>query len=254
MRITVLTLFPDWFGGPFGESVIARAVERDLVELRAVNFRDYTTCKHNTVDDAPYGGGGGMLLKPEPLAAALDDVAGAPGTENRAHVMLTSPRGATWNQDRAKQLAAEGRDLVIVCGRYEGVDERLIVSRVDEEVSLGDFVMTGGEIAAMAIADSIVRLIPGALGNENSAPNDSFFNGLLEGPHYTRPEVFEGMGVPEVLRSGNHAAIDKWRHEQALEITRIRRPELYEKWMAENPPPPPKKPRRRKKANPPDAE
>lgn len=247
MRLAAITLFPDWFVGPFGESILARAEAKGLVDLRAVDLRPYGIGRHQVVDDAPYGGGGGMLLKAEPLAAALDELAGAPGTPGRARVLLTSPRGRVWNHAAALEAAGAGRDLYIICGRYEGVDERVIETRVDEEVSLGDFVMTGGEIAAMAIIDSIVRLLPGVLGNEASAPNDSFFDGLLEGPHYTRPEDFEGRRVPDVLLSGNHAAIAKWRREQAIAITRARRPELHAAWQAKQPPPKEKKRRRAKK-------
>lgn len=246
MKITVLTLFPHWFDGPFHESILARAQDAGLTVLEARQLRDWTSDKHKTVDDAPYGGGGGMVLKAEPVAAALDELAGPPGAEGRAHVLFTSPRGKTWNHARAREIATAGRDLVILCGHYEGLDERLVESRVDEEVSLGDFVLTGGEIPAMAIVDSIVRQFPGALGDPHGATNDSFAGGLLEAPHYTRPEVFEGRGVPPVLLSGDHGAVDAWRHERALEITRARRPDLYERWLAENPPPKPKtvRPRR----------
>lgn len=247
MRLAALTLFPDWFVGPFGESILARAEARGLVDLRAFDLRPYGIGRHQVVDDAPYGGGGGMLLKPEPLAAALDAIAGPPGAEGRARVLLTSPRGRTWDHAAAIEAATAGRDIVIVCGRYEGVDERVIETRVDEEVSIGDFVLTGGEIAAMAIIDSIVRLMPGVLGNDTSAANDSFFDGLLEGPHYTRPEEFEGRRVPDVLLSGNHAAIAAWRREQAIAITRARRPELLAAWEARQPPPKEKKRRRPKK-------
>ncbi|MDK2971952.1 MAG: tRNA (guanine37-N1)-methyltransferase [Candidatus Sumerlaeota bacterium] len=246
MKITILTLFPHWFDGPCRESILLRAQEAGLARIETRQLRDWTTDKHNTADDAPYGGGGGMVLKPEPVAAALDELAGAPGTPGRARVVFTSPRGAVWTHARARAWADERRDLVILCGHYEGLDERLIETRVDEEVSLGDFVLTGGEIAAMAIADSIVRLLPGALGDPHGATNDSFATGLLEAPHYTRPEIFEGRRVPAVLLSGNHAEIARWRHERALEITKERRPELHARWLAENPPPPPKKKRPRK--------
>lgn len=247
MRLATLSLFPEWFVGPFRESILARAEARGLIDLRMWDLRMWGIGNHRTVDDAPYGGGGGMLLKPEPLAAALDEIAGPPGAEGRARVLLTSPRGPKWNHAAALEAANAGRDIVIVCGRYEGVDERVIESRVDEEVSLGDFVMTGGEIAAMAIIDSIVRLLPGVLGNDASATNDSFFDGLLEGPHYTRPEEFEGRRVPDVLLSGNHAAIAAWRREQAIAVTRARRPELLAAWEARQPPPKEKKRRRAKK-------
>lgn len=231
MRIDILTLFPQWFDGVLGESILGRARQRGLLELRVVNFRDWTRDKHNTVDDAPYGGGAGMVLKPEPLCAALDAIAGAPGSPDRAHVILTSPAGRPFVQARARALATMPR-IAIVCGHYEGVDQRVIDTRVDEEISLGDFVLTGGEIPAMAIVDSVARMLPGVLGNEASAVEESFSGNLLEGPQYTRPEVFEGLAVPEILRSGNHARIAKWRHEEAVRRTRERRPEL----LREEPP------------------
>lgn len=231
MKITVLTLFPTWFDGPFGESILARAKDRGLIELTVRNFRDWASDRHNTVDDAPYGGGGGMLLKPGPIAAALDEVAGPPNDTNRAHVIYTSPRGRPYVQRRARELASQQKPLVILCGHYEGLDERVIETRVDEEISLGDFVLTGGEIAAMAIVDSIVRLLPGVLGCAEGAERDSFSDGLLEAPHYTRPEEFEGLRVPDVLISGHHGRIEEWRHTTAVEITRQRRPDLYEEWV-----------------------
>ncbi|MCB2156948.1 tRNA (guanosine(37)-N1)-methyltransferase TrmD [bacterium] len=230
MKITVLTLFPQWFEGPFGESILARAQQRGQVELVVRNFRDWATDRHNTVDDAPYGGGGGMLLKAEPISAALDEVAGAPGTEGRAYVVYTSPRGKTYDQARAREFASTDQDIVIICGHYEGLDERVIETRVDEEISLGDFVLTGGEIPALAIVDSIVRLLPGVLGCAEGAERDSFSDGLLEAPHYTRPEEFEGLRVPDILLSGHHARIEEWRREMAIDVTRLRRPDLYEAW------------------------
>lgn len=236
MKISVLTLFPAWFDGFLEESILGRAQESGLVVIEALNIRDWTTDKHGSVDDAPYGGGGGMLMKPEPVAAALDAVAGPPGAPDRRRVIFLSPRGKTWNQERAKRLASEREDFVLLCGRYEGIDERVIESRVDDEISLGDFVLTGGEIAALAVVDSVVRLLPGALGAAEGAQNDSYYDHLLEGPHYTRPPEFEGQQVPEVLLSGHHAEVAKWRREMALKVTRERRPDLYDKWMAENPP------------------
>ena len=227
MEITIFTLFPHWFDGPLGESVIERARKRGILDLRTVNFRDFTSDKHHTVDDAPYGGGGGMVLRPEPLAAALDHHIGPPGGEGRAHVVYLSPKGAPFTQRKAIELARLPR-LALVCGHYEALDQRLIDTRINEEISLGDFVLTGGEIPAMAVVDAVARMIPGTLGNDTSALTDSFMNGLLEGPHFTRPEVFEGRAIPEVLTSGNHAAIAAWREEQSLAITRERRPELYE--------------------------
>lgn len=227
MEITLFSLFPHWFDGPLGESVIQRARDRGLLSVRAVNFRDWATDKHHSVDDIPYGGGGGMVLRPEPLAAALDQTIGAPGSDNRAHVIHLSPRGRVFKQQRAIDLAKLPR-IAIICGHYEALDQRLIDSRVDEEISLGDFVLTGGEIPAMAIVDAIARMIPGVLGNDASAPADSFMNGLLEGPHYTRPEVFENCAIPEILLSGNHAAIAKWREDESLRVTYERRRDLHD--------------------------
>lgn len=252
MKIDVLTLFPGWFDRPLGESILARAQERGLLALRAINFRDYATGRHATVDDTPYGGGGGMVLKPEPLAAAIDAVAGPPGAPARAHVILTSPQGPTFTQARAKQLA-QLPHLVLICGHYEGVDERIIETRVDEELSIGDYVLTGGEPAALVILDAISRMIPGVLGNPDSAPKDSFYNGLLDCPHYTRPEVFEGRRVPEVLLSGHHGRIEQWRRERMIEKTRRVRPELLAAAHAaglvpELDPPKPRKRRRPKSA------
>ncbi len=244
-RFVILTLFPDWFDGPFRESICGRALERNLVSIDVRDIRAWTTDKHRSVDDTPYGGGGGMLMKPEPLATAIDAVAGPVGSDNRAHVVYTSPRGKTWCQADAERIAALGRDVVILCGRYEGIDQRIVETRIDEEISLGDFVLTGGEIAALAIVDSAIRLLPGVLGNEASAPNDSFTTGLLEAPHYTRPEEFEGLRVPDVLLSGDHGAVDRWRLQESLRITQERRPDLCEKWLALNPPPEAKRRRRK---------
>ena len=230
-EITILTLFPAWFEGPFRDSILGRAQEKSLINLSVRNLRDWGVGKHNTVDDTPYGGGGGMVLKPEPVAAALDEIAGKPGTPNRPKVVYTSPRGRVWNQNMASHMATTRESFVLVCGHYEGLDQRVIESRVDEEISLGDFVLTGGEPAALTMVDSIVRLIPGALGCETGAENDSHTSGLLEAPHYTRPEEFEGTRVPEVLLSGHHAAIDAWRRETSIRITQDRRPDMYERWM-----------------------
>ncbi|MDX2177911.1 MAG: tRNA (guanosine(37)-N1)-methyltransferase TrmD [Candidatus Sumerlaeia bacterium] len=227
MRITVLTLFPNWFDGPFGESMIQRGRDNGALEIELVNFRDFATDRHRTVDDAPYGGGGGMVLKAPPLAAALDATAGAPGSEGRAHVIYTSPAGAPFTQRRAEELAKLPR-VAIICGHYEGLDQRLIDSRVDEEISIGDYVLTGGEIAAMAIVDAVARLLPGVLGNEAGARDDSIATGLLEAPQYTRPEVFEGRPVPDILLSGHHAKVAAWRARQSEQLTRQRRPDLWQ--------------------------
>jgi tRNA (guanine37-N1)-methyltransferase len=227
MQISILTLFPHWFDGPLGESVIDRARQKGILSIEAINFREFATDKHSSVDGPPYGGGGGMVLRPEPICAALDKHAGAPGDPDRAHVVYLSPKGKCFDQQAAIRLARLPR-LALVCGHYEALDQRVIDSRVDEEISLGDFVLTGGEIAAMAVVDAIARMIPGTLGNDTSALTDSFMNGLLEGPHFTRPEVFEERPIPPVLTTGNHAAVATWREEQSLQITRERRPELYD--------------------------
>ncbi len=227
MIFDILTLFPAWFQGdsPVSDSILGRAVEHGLITLRVWNFRDYATDRHKVADDMPYGGGGGMLLKTEPICRALDAIAGPPGDPARPRVIYTSPQGARLDQRKVLELAALGR-IVILCGRYEGVDERVIETRVDEEISIGDYVLTGGELPAMILTDAIARMIPGTLGNPGSAPRDSFYDGLLDCPHYTRPEVFEGRRVPEVLLSGHHARIEAWRRERALLKTARVRPDL----------------------------
>lgn len=225
MKISILTLFPQWFHGPLGESILGRARQAGLLEIEAVDFRAWAADKHQTVDDAPFGGGGGMVLRADVVAAAMDAVAGPPGSQGRAHCIYMSPRGRALDQAMAIRLARMPR-LAILCGHYEAVDERLLESRIDEEVSLGDFVLTGGEIPAMALVDAVARMIPGVLGNEVSPETESFMNGLLEAPHFTRPREFEGRTPPEVLFSGNHGAISEWREEQSLSITGARRPDL----------------------------
>lgn len=225
LTIDILTLFPQWFDGPLSESILARARERGVLDVRLHNFRDSATDRHHVVDDTPYGGGGGMVLKPEPLCAALDAIAGPPGAPERPLVLLTSPQGPTFSQPKAKQLAQLQR-FVLVCGHYEGLDQRVIDTRIDEEISVGDYVLTGGELPAMLIVDAVARMLPGTLGNPASAMNDSFYSGLLDCPHYTRPEVFEGQPVPEILLSGHHARIEQWRRERALLKTAQVRPDL----------------------------
>ena len=203
----------------------AKRVIKELSSLNAVNFRDYANNKHNTVDDYPYGGGGGMVLKPEPLFAAVEDL--APEGIKRPRVILMCPQGETYTQSKAEELSKE-EHLVFVCGHYEGYDERIREHLVTDEISIGDYVLTGGELPAMSVIDSVVRLLPGVLGNENSAVTDSFSTGLLEYPHYTRPAVFRGWEVPDVLLSGHHANVEAWRREQSLLRTLERRPELLE--------------------------
>ncbi|MCC5877383.1 MAG: tRNA (guanosine(37)-N1)-methyltransferase TrmD [Candidatus Sumerlaeia bacterium] len=230
MKLTLFSLFPHWFDGPLGESILGRAREKGLFEWQVVNPRDFATDVHGTVDGQPYGGGGGMVLRADVLARALDATVGAPGAPNRPHVIYLSPRGRVLDQGMAIRLARLPA-MALLCGHYEAVDQRLLDTRVDEEISLGDFVLTGGEIPAMALVDAIVRLLPGALGQEDGALTESFMGGMLEGPHYTRPAEFEGIAVPPVLGSGNHGAVAKWREEQALRETARRRPELYERLL-----------------------
>jgi tRNA (guanine37-N1)-methyltransferase len=223
VRIDIITLFPGMFAGPFGESIIARAVDAGVVEIRLHNLRDWTTDRHRTVDDTPYGGGAGMVLKPEPLFAAIEAVRGEDG-----YVILTTPQGEVFRQELAAELAGKPH-LVLVCGHYEGVDERVREHAVDRELSVGDYVLSGGELPAMVIVDAVVRLLPGALGSPESTAEESHSAGLLEYPHYTRPAEFRGWRVPEVLLSGNHAAIARWRREQSVRRTIERRPDLAQK-------------------------
>jgi tRNA (guanine37-N1)-methyltransferase len=223
MRIDVLTLFPEMFTGPVDASIIQRARQTGLLELRVHNLRDYAHDHYKTVDDRPFGGGPGMVLKCEPIFEALQALKGA-GTR----VVLMSPAGRPFEQSVARELASLG-SLLLICGSYEGVDERVRERWVDEELSIGDYVLTNGTLAAMVVIDAVTRLLPGALGDDQSVVDESFSHGLLEYPHYTRPAEFCGMKVPPVLLSGNHAAIEKWRRGQALERTARRRPDLARK-------------------------
>jgi tRNA (guanine37-N1)-methyltransferase len=220
MKIDILTLFPDICRAPLGESIMKRAQENGIVDLRIHNLRDWTTDKHHIVDDAPFGGGQGMVMKPEPIFAAVEDL-----RNQTSRVVLMSPAGHRFDQEMATQLSRE-QHVIIVCGHYEGVDHRVIEHLVDLEISIGDYVLTNGGIAAVVLVDAIVRLLPGALGHEQSAVDDSFNHGLLETPQYTRPAEFRDWKVPEVLLSGNHAEIAKWRKEQAIKRTRENRPNL----------------------------
>lgn len=223
MRFDIVTLFPALVLGVVEHGIASRARDQGLIELRCWNPREYTHDRHRTVDDRPYGGGPGMLMKPEPLVAAIGDARASAGAD--AKVAYLSPQGRRLDQGGVLELA--GRESVIlVCGRYEGVDERVIEGAVDEEWSIGDYVLSGGELAAMVLVDAVIRQIPGALGHEQSAREDSYADGLLDCPHYTRPEVFEGRAVPEVLLGGNHAAIARWRLKQSLGRTWLRRPDL----------------------------
>lgn len=223
MRIDVVTLFPQMFEAVSQYGITRRALERGLVELGVWNPRDYAHDRHRTVDDRPYGGGPGMLMKVQPLRDALHDARSA-GT-GKSHVVYLSPQGRPLTQQGVRELAAY-EHLILVAGRYEGVDERLIEAEVDEEWSIGDYVLSGGELGAMVVIDTVTRLMPGALGHEDSAGQDSFSEGLLDYPHYTRPEVFEDKAVPAVLLSGDHQAIARWREKQALGRTWLRRPDL----------------------------
>lgn len=220
IQFTVLTLFPEMFA-PLQESILKRAQEAGLVKIKFVNFRNYATSKHKNVDDVPYGGGAGMLLKPEPIFAAVRDLP-EPGARRR--VILLSPQGAVFSQEKAEALS-EQEELVFICGHYEGFDER-IRELADEELSIGDYVLTGGELAAMVMIDAVARLIPGVLGEDTSAQEDSHSISLLEYPQYTRPADFEGRQVPEVLLSGHHAMIKRWQRKESLRRTFLRRPDL----------------------------
>ena len=220
MHFDLITLFPRILEGPLEESILKRARERGLVNIRIHNLRDFTHDKHRVVDDKPYGGGQGMLMKPEPIFEAVETL-----RRPESRVVLMSPQGAQFNQARARALALLPH-LVIICGHYEGVDERVRQSLVDEEISIGDYVLTNGAVAAAVVVDAVTRLLPGVLGDEQSAHDDSFTDGLLEYPQYTRPPEFRGMSVPEVLLSGNHEQIARWRREQAVKRTRENRPDL----------------------------
>jgi len=226
MRIDILTLFPEICRAPLSESMMKRAQEKQLIDLRIHNLRDWTTDKHHVVDDTPFGGGQGMVMKPEPIFAAVEDLRNQSKIENRKlKIILMSPAGRRFDQQMATELSRESH-LIIVCGHYEGIDHRVIEHLVDMEVSIGDYVLTNGAIAAVVLVDAVVRLLPGVLGHEQSAADDSFSGGLLETPQYTRPAEFRGWKVPEVLLSGNHAEIAAWRKEQALKRTRTNRPDL----------------------------
>ena len=220
-RATILTLYPEMFPGHLGTSLAGKAMERGQWSLDTVQIRDFATDKHRTVDDTPAGGGAGMVLKPDVLARAIDH---ASENDSRPRLLM-SPRGKPLTQKRVRELA-DGDGVIIVCGRFEGVDQRVIDGRQLEEVSIGDYILSGGEPAAMILIDAVVRILPGVMGNALSGEHESFEGGLLEHPHYTRPQIFEGMEIPGVLTSGNHAAIDRWRREEAETLTRERRPDL----------------------------
>src|SRR5438874_5762832 len=224
LRINVVTLFPEWFSAPLGSSILGRAATAGLVRYRVVQLRDYTHDKHRTVDDTPYGGGAGMVLKPEPFFDAVEDFRAIPP------IVLLSARGRAFTHHTAVRFAV-GTELTLLCGHYKDVDQRVADGLGAEEVSIGDFVLSGGEPAALCVIDAVVRLLPGALGDHESASSDSHYEGLLSPPSYTRPPEYRGMAVPPVLRSGNHAEIEAWREQEAERLTRERRPDLWARYQ-----------------------
>ncbi len=226
MRFDVLTLFPETFSLVMKESIIGRAQDKGLIEINAVNIRDYTRDKHRKVDDYPFGGGNGMVMMCQPVFDAY--MAVTKGLQHKPKVIYMSPQGRVLTQKLAVELS-EAEHLILLCGHYEGIDERIIEELVDEEISIGDYVLTGGELPAMVLIDCVSRLVPGVLSSEGSFSEESHFNGLLEYPQYTRPAEYEGKQVPEILLSGHHANIQKWRSAQSMERTKIKRPDLYEK-------------------------
>ena len=226
MRCDILTLFPDMIEAVLGASILSRARAKGLLDVRVVNLRDYTEGRHKVADDYPYGGGAGMVLKPEPIFRAVDDLRARDGD---LRLVMMSPQGRRFTQAVAEEFAKEPRRLVFLCGHYEGVDERVRLGLSPEELSVGDYILTGGELAALIVVDATARLMPGVLGHQQSAEADSFSGSLLDYPHYTRPPVFRGMDVPDILCSGNHQAIQAWRRAQALRNTYTKRPDLLER-------------------------
>src|SRR4030066_2464205 len=225
MRFDILTLFPNMFSSPLHESILGKAVEKGLIQIQTINIRDFTLDKHQVVDDTPYGGGQGMVMKVEPIARAIESVK---SQNPAAWTVYLTPQGKPFHQDLARRLSTQPH-LILLCGRYEGVDERVRELFVDEEISIGDYVLTGGDLAAMVLIDAVSRLLPGGLGSDRSGEEDSFFGSLLEYPQYTRPASFRGYEVPGVLLSGNHQAISLWRRKEALRRTWMRRPDLLGK-------------------------
>ncbi len=226
MTFYIMTLFPDMIDAVMGESIIGRAIENGLLSVRTYNIRDYAFNKHSRVDDYPYGGGAGMLMQAEPVWQTYQAILQDSGKESLPVVYL-SPKGQIFDQEKARTYAACD-DIVLLCGHYEGIDERILEEIVTEEISIGDFVLTGGEIPAMAVVDTVARLLPGVLHNDESAETESFSDGLLEYPQYTRPEVWHDKRVPEILLSGHHANVEKWRHMEALKVTALKRPDLLD--------------------------
>lgn len=247
MRFDILTLFPELVEGVLGESIIGRAQKAQIISVFTHNIRDYTTNKHKKVDDAPYGGGKGMLMATQPICDCFDAVK-AMQCEGKTKVIYMSPRGRIFNHSIAKELS-EYDNLTILCGHYEGIDQRVIDEIVDEEISIGDYVLTGGELPACIVVDSVSRLIDGVLSDEICHEDESIASGLLEYPQYTRPPVFRGKEVPEVLLSGHHQNIDAWRLERSLELTKERRPDLYDAYIEAHPPKPEKKKRAKRITN-----
>ena len=234
MNFYVMTLFPEMVMGGLNNSIIKRAMEKELISIQAVNIRDYTLDKHNKVDDYPFGGGAGMLMQAQPVYDCYKAVLEmCPNAEKKPRVLYMSPQGKTFNQEMAKELAKE-ENLIFLCGHYEGIDQRVLDKMEVEEVSIGDYVLTGGEFPAMVMIDTISRLVPGVLNNDDSAVEESFSGKLLEYPQYTRPEIWEDMAVPPVLMSGHHKNIEKWRLEMAIENTKQKRPDLYEEYLKES--------------------
>jgi tRNA (guanine37-N1)-methyltransferase len=232
MKIDVLSIFPEMFAGVLGHSILKKASEKEAVTYNVVNFREYADNRHQTVDDYPYGGGAGMVLKPQPIFDAVDDLV-EKAEVKKPRVILMCPQGERYSQKKAEELSQE-EHLIFICGHYEGYDERIREHLITDEISIGDYVLTGGELGAMVVIDSVVRLLPGVLGSQESHIKDSFSTGLLEHPHYTRPADFRGMKVPDVLISGNHKLIDEWRVRESLRRTYLRRPDLLE--LTEIPP------------------
>ena len=228
MKINIISLFPEMFNGFFEYSIMKRAIDNNILDIEFINPRDYTYDRHHQADDVPFGGGAGMVLKPEPFFRAVSDAKAKIAENTKSKVILVSPGGSTFSQQKAKQLASYD-SLIFICGHYEGFDNRITENLADEVISIGDYVLTGGELACMVIVDAVSRMLPGVLGSEDSAPTDSFYNGLLEYPQYTRPREYKGMPVPEILLSGDHAKINAWRKMKSLEATYKNRPDLLDK-------------------------
>lgn len=234
MDFHIMTLFPDMVRDGLNTSILARAVQRELISIKTYNIRDYTADKHKKVDDYTYGGGAGMLMQAQPVYDCYAAVTAAQRTRQRIRTIYVTPQGNTFHQEMARELASE-EQLIFLCGHYEGVDERVLEEIVTDYISIGDYVLTGGELAAMVMVDAIARLVPGVLNNHDSAQTESFTDHLLEYPQYSRPEIWHDKRVPEILLSGDHAKVDAWRLEQSIARTKERRPDLYERYMAQRP-------------------